>query len=65
MDRLKLDSYPREIEENTAESWLRSGAIQLETTGSENSYYLDQFGNKFFCKNYPMHWNVNGLPHKW
>jgi len=56
---------PREIEESTANTWLRSGAIQLETTGNENSYYVDQFDNQFFCKNYPEHYNVNGLPVKW
>ena len=53
------------IEENTVSAWLASGAIQLQTTGNENSYYLDQFGNQFYCKNYPGHYNVNGMLHKW
>lgn len=55
----------REIESRTAELWLKTGAIQLETTGNENSYYVNEFGHEFFCKNYPEHYNVNGLPHKW
>lgn len=53
------------IEELTAMVWLATGAIQLVTTGNENSYYVDQFDNTFYCKNYPLHYNVNGLPHKW
>lgn len=60
-----MNDYPNEIEENTVAAWLLTGAIQLSTTGHENSYYLDQFGNQFYCKNYPEHYNVNGLPHKW
>ena len=43
----------REIEIQTAETWLKLGTIWLTDVGSENSYYADQFGNEFFCKNYP------------
>lgn len=42
-----------EIEEKTATIWLALGTITVTSTGSENTYYVDQFGNKFFCKNYP------------
>ena len=40
---------PREIEENTAKAWLKTGEIVLTACGSENSY----FGARFFCKDYP------------
>ena len=49
----KLD-YPRELEEKTADLWLSLGTIKIESYGSENTYYVDQFDNKFFCKNYPQ-----------
>lgn len=42
-----------EIEEKTANIWLSLGTITVTSTGSENTYYVDQFGNKFYCKNYP------------
>jgi hypothetical protein len=42
-----------EIEEKTAEIWLALGAIWVTDTGQENTYYIDQFDNQFFCKNYP------------
>ena len=42
-----------EIEIPTMEAWLRSGAITLTDTGSENLYFVDQFDNQFFCKCYP------------
>ena len=58
-------AMPSEIEQVTVDSWLLTGAIQLETTGNENSYYVDEFGHGFFCKNYPEHYNVNGMPHSW
>ena len=60
-----MSDLPNEIEESTANNWLATGAIQLETTGNENSYYVNEFGTEFFCKNYPEHYNVNGMPKKW
>ena len=42
-----------EIEESTAESWLATDAIRVTSIGNENTYYIDQFSNEFFCKNYP------------
>ena len=41
------------LEENTADLWLSQGVIWIDETGSKNTYYLDQFGNRFYCKNYP------------
>ena len=53
---------PREIEESTVKAWTRTGAIQLESTGNENSYYIDEFGNEFFCKNYPQTYDAHCYP---
>jgi hypothetical protein len=43
----------REIGINVAQAWLAAGAITLVETGEENSYYVNEFGHRFFCKNYP------------
>jgi len=43
----------REIGINVAQAWLATGAITLVETGEENSYYVNEFGHRFFCKNYP------------
>lgn len=53
--RAALQPLPkiRELEEPAADSWLNAGAIHITETGQENTYYADQFGNQFFCKNYP------------
>jgi hypothetical protein len=42
-----------EIAPNTADLWLSQGTIKVTEYGSENTYYIDYFGNEFFCKNYP------------
>lgn len=42
-----------EIEEKTAELWLSQGTIKVTETGQENTYYIDEFDNQFYCKNYP------------
>jgi hypothetical protein len=44
---------PKEIEIKTAEIWLASGAITVSDIGNENTYYMNEFGHEFFCKNYP------------
>jgi len=44
----------KEIEIQTMESWLATGAIILTDTGTENKYFVDQFGNQFYCKCYPQ-----------
>jgi hypothetical protein len=48
----KLD-LPREIEIPTTDLWLSTGAITITDIGEENTYYVNEFGNLFFCKNYP------------
>jgi hypothetical protein len=42
-----------DIEEKTANLWLELGTIKITDTGQENTYYVDQFENQFYCKNYP------------
>jgi hypothetical protein len=44
---------PRELEIPTADLWLSTGAITITETGDENTYYTNEFGHLFFCKNYP------------
>ena len=43
----------KEIEEKTAILWLQLGTIKITDIGQENTYYIDQFKNQFYCKNYP------------
>jgi hypothetical protein len=43
----------KEIEEKTANLWLELGTVKITDTGQENTYYVDQFENQFYCKNYP------------
>jgi hypothetical protein len=43
----------RELEENTANAWLKSGAIRITDVGEENTYYVNEFDHEFYCKNYP------------
>lgn len=50
--KTKLD-LPREIEIPTADLWLSTGAITITDIGEENTYYTNEFGHLFFCKNYP------------
>jgi len=49
-----LSTLPQELEINTAENWLANGTIWISETGSENTYYTDQFDREYFCKNYPQ-----------
>lgn len=44
----------KEIEENTANLWLLIETITITSIGCENTYYIDQFGQEFYCKNYPQ-----------
>jgi hypothetical protein len=46
-------NLPKEIEIQTAELWLASGAITVCDIGNENTYYVNEFGHRFYCKNYP------------
>ena len=43
----------KEIEEATANTWVSTGAIKPTSYGSENTYYVNEFGHEFYCKNYP------------
>jgi len=43
----------KEIEEKTADLWLQLGTIKVTDIGQENTYYVDQFEQQFYCKNYP------------
>ena len=49
-----MNDYPRELEETTSDLWLAQGTITVVEYGNENTYYKDQFDNRFFCKNYPQ-----------
>ena len=44
-----------EIEIKTAEFWLSTGAVRITDIGEENTYYENEFGHLFFCKNYPSY----------
>jgi len=55
-------NMPNEIEESTATLWEKQGTIVISCYGNENTYYVDEFGIEFFCKNYPKYWtNEHGL----
>ena len=41
----------REIEIKTADLWLSTGAVTVADIGEENTYYVNEFGHMFFCKN--------------
>ena len=43
-----------EIEIETMDLWVANGTITLTDTGNENLYFVDQFGNRFYCKCYPQ-----------
>lgn len=42
-----------ELEQVVVDNWLSVGSITLDSYGSENTYYVDEFDNEYFCKNYP------------
>jgi len=53
--KIKQSTLPkiRYIEQNTVDLWLSLGTIKISELGEENTYYVDQFDNEFYCKNYP------------
>jgi hypothetical protein len=53
--KAKKQSLPiiKELSENIVFNWLCNGAIKPIYEGSENTYYIDDFNNEFYCKNYP------------
>ena len=46
-------NYPKELEEKVANNWLSTGAITITDMGDENTYYINEFGSEYYCKNYP------------
>ena len=44
----------RYIEQTTVHLWLTIGTIKVSELGEENTYYVDQFGLEYYCKNYPL-----------
>ena len=52
---MKTQKLPKIIwlEEFTANLWLSQGTIKPIWYGDENTYYVDEFGVEFYCKNYP------------
>jgi hypothetical protein len=52
----------RSIEQSTVDLWLILGTIKITEYGEENTYYIDQFNNEFYCKNYPQnHFELNSI----
>ena len=49
----KQENKLREIEIATADLWLSTGAVEITEVGDENTYYKNEWGHEFFCKNYP------------
>jgi hypothetical protein len=43
-----------ELVEKTANLWLSQGTLTITSTGAENTYYVNEFGMEFYCKNYPQ-----------
>jgi len=56
---MKTKQLPKmkNLDETTANLWLSQGTIKPIWYGEENTYYVDEFGLEFYCKNYP---NVYG-----
>ena len=53
-----IDDTPTELEENVASAWLSTGAISITEYGNENTYYVNEFDKRFFCKNYPQQYGA-------
>lgn len=45
----------RELEIKTANFWISTGAVRVTEIGEENTYYENEFGHLFFCKNHPSY----------
>ena len=52
---MKTQQLPKIIwlEEFTANLWEAHGTIKPIWYGDENTYYVNEFGQEFYCKNYP------------
>jgi len=53
MIKNKQYSKIKYIEPITVEIWLSKGTIKPTWYGEENTYYVNEFGIEFYCKNYP------------
>ena len=53
-----IESDPRELEEITARTWNDNGVIRITEFGNENTYYVNEFGHTFYCKNYPKLYGI-------
>lgn len=63
---MKAKQLPKIIylEPKTADIWLSQGTIKPIWYGNENTYYVNEFGIEFYCKNYPIEVNhVQSLLH--
>ena len=54
MKNLSIFSTIKEIQIPTMEIWLSLETIVETDRGEENIYFVDQFGNEFYCKCYPQ-----------
>ena len=43
----------KSLEPFTANLWEAQGTITPIWCGDENTYYVNEFGQEFYCKNYP------------
>lgn len=59
--KTEIMNYPQELEIETAELWVETGAIQPTRYDDENTYYVNEFDMEFYCKNYPANANY-GIP---
>ena len=50
-----------EIEISTANLWISTGAIKITDKGDENTYYENEFGHQFFCKNRMLECDANDI----
>ena len=49
-----MNNFITEIESDTANNWLRQGENTITELGEENTYYIDEWDRRYFCKNYPQ-----------
>ena len=52
-----------ELEPETARLWNDNGTIRVTEWGSENTYYVNEFEQRFYCKNHPSLFGV--IRHSW
>ena len=48
----------KEISQITVDTWLSQKTIKITEYGNENTYYMDNFENGFYCKNYPKNYGI-------